>query len=701
MATVHPAGRQDYDRLTGTLEAGWHGVRGIAIVGEAGIGKTYLADATARVAAELGWTVAATTAVEHERSSSFAALAGPLAQALGASLPDLASDDPRCSSITRRHRLYDVIGSTLSDGSGDLLMVIDDLHWADPDSQRLICSLLQRPMERKILIAVVYRRALMLEADQRATLHMLERATKITITPRRLTRRESADLLGLPDGPQVQRMHQAGNGNPRYLLALARPEELTALVQREMALLTDRSSTVLQASALLGASFDSSLLPEITGLDQRTVDEAIDELLSHDLLEAMHLRRLRFSKPAFRRGVLATMPRATRRTLHAAAATELTRREASPTTIAPHVERVARHGDVAAVDVLRSAADIARWQDPRSAARWLCTASELVPGQESLQVAHASVLMTLGRLSEAQQALPHASLRGGGILNAHLRVLQSRPVHDVPNVVEPGIRLFDLVEVELLLGRYKSASQRLPALSELPPFVPNALQVAASLCLGERLAAEEAMARTGILLRTTTDADLAPYIGSIVWAGLGALHLDRLTIALEAAERGLAIIDAVGNELYRAPLLCLLSWAAPSPEDATATMAQARTAARLVGSPLYATLTHASPADLFSAAGIFCVREKPPASSALTRRELAVAELVADGATNRQIATALFLSERTVERHLSRIFTKLDISTRSSLAALVGARGTQWPLPSGRSGAAGPAIRAVGSPTAR
>ena len=43
--------------------------------------------------------------------------------------------------------------------------------------------------------------------------------------------------------------------------------------------------------------------------------------------------------------------------------------------------------------------------------------------------------------------------------------------------------------------------------------------------------------------------------------------------------------------------------------------------------------------------------------------------LVAAGDTNRAIAAELFLSERTVERHLSNIFTKLDVSTRAAATA--------------------------------
>ena len=53
----------------------------------------------------------------------------------------------------------------------------------------------------------------------------------------------------------------------------------------------------------------------------------------------------------------------------------------------------------------------------------------------------------------------------------------------------------------------------------------------------------------------------------------------------------------------------------------------------------------------------------------LTRRESEVAELVARGMTNREIAARLYISTRTVETHVDHILTKLDLSTRTQLVA--------------------------------
>src|SRR5919197_1552185 len=59
------------------------------------------------------------------------------------------------------------------------------------------------------------------------------------------------------------------------------------------------------------------------------------------------------------------------------------------------------------------------------------------------------------------------------------------------------------------------------------------------------------------------------------------------------------------------------------------------------------------------------------ARTALSTREREVAEQVAAGKTNRAIADALFLSQKTVESHLARIYDKIDARSRVTLAALI------------------------------
>jgi DNA-binding CsgD family transcriptional regulator len=58
----------------------------------------------------------------------------------------------------------------------------------------------------------------------------------------------------------------------------------------------------------------------------------------------------------------------------------------------------------------------------------------------------------------------------------------------------------------------------------------------------------------------------------------------------------------------------------------------------------------------------------------LSPSEVRVAELVAGGRTNREIASALFLGERTVAGHLTHIYAKLGIRSRTDLARQLPAR---------------------------
>ncbi len=68
--------------------------------------------------------------------------------------------------------------------------------------------------------------------------------------------------------------------------------------------------------------------------------------------------------------------------------------------------------------------------------------------------------------------------------------------------------------------------------------------------------------------------------------------------------------------------------------------------------------------------------------SGLTAREAEVLGLVASGVTNKEIATALHLSERTVARHLSNIFTKIGVTSRTAAASFAYENGLTQAIPS-------------------
>jgi len=114
--------------------------------------------------------------------------------------------------------------------------------------------------------------------------------------------------------------------------------------------------------------------------------------------------------------------------------------------------------------------------------------------------------------------------------------------------------------------------------------------------------------------------------------------------------------------------------------------------------------THlAAAADAFAAAGATAwaarardeliatgARPEParPRGPSLTPRELQVALVVADGLRNREVAARLFLSEKTVERHLSVVYAKLDVRSRAELVRRLSAADGGEPLGVGDAAAA-------------
>lgn len=59
---------------------------------------------------------------------------------------------------------------------------------------------------------------------------------------------------------------------------------------------------------------------------------------------------------------------------------------------------------------------------------------------------------------------------------------------------------------------------------------------------------------------------------------------------------------------------------------------------------------------------------RPSTGSGLTPTELKVAELVAQGLRNQEVASALFVTTKTVEFHLRNVFRKLGVRSRAELA---------------------------------
>ena len=93
--------------------------------------------------------------------------------------------------------------------------------------------------------------------------------------------------------------------------------------------------------------------------------------------------------------------------------------------------------------------------------------------------------------------------------------------------------------------------------------------------------------------------------------------------------------------------------------DARATLGDALATFEQLGALIWAERTRAEMGRIGGRA---------PADGGLTPSEERIAALVAEGRTNREVAAALFISDRTVESHLSNVYRKLGIRTRAALA---------------------------------
>ncbi len=144
--------------------------------------------------------------------------------------------------------------------------------------------------------------------------------------------------------------------------------------------------------------------------------------------------------------------------------------------------------------------------------------------------------------------------------------------------------------------------------------------------------------------------------------------------ALMLARESVAAAAAIGADHDLALAQLLAGRSATRPEDALAHLTEAHRLAELCG----ARRTREEAARELRRRGRRLGRGGPRAPGtlgvdSLSPREREIADLVGQGRTNRQIAARLFLSEKTVEAHLSRAFAKLDVSSRAALAAQVSA----------------------------
>ena len=132
---------------------------------------------------------------------------------------------------------------------------------------------------------------------------------------------------------------------------------------------------------------------------------------------------------------------------------------------------------------------------------------------------------------------------------------------------------------------------------------------------------------------------------------------------LESAVNGFASLG-LRLDVARSRLALAEALAVSSPEIAIDTARQARNELEALGDSREADIA----AALLRALGAKG-RAGPRAAGLLTQREIEVLRLLGEGLTNAEIAARLFISPKTAEHHVSRIFAKLGMTKRSEAAA--------------------------------
>ena len=220
--------------------------------------------------------------------------------------------------------------------------------------------------------------------------------------------------------------------------------------------------------------------------------------------------------------------------------------------------------------------------------------------------------------------------RGDGPAAAdHLGRALSRPGRRA--VRHPGalLHLGDLVEAELMAGRPEAAHRALAAL--------------------ERRAEESGrVGARAIALRCRGMLDADDRWEDHLAAAL-ALH-ERMPAPFEQARTLLTLAERLRRARRRA--------------DARAPLRSALGVFETLGAEPWASRARAE----LRATGERVSGRRGPPSGELTAQELRVALAVAEGATNREAAAALFLSPKTVEHHLTSVYGKLGVRSRTALA---------------------------------
>ncbi|HXE45155.1 MAG TPA: AAA family ATPase [Conexibacter sp.] len=371
--------------------------RFLVVEASAGLGKTRLLKA-ARDRAPAAMRILTARGTELERSLPFAlvrqlfeppvsAMAGTEREALFDGAAAAARSVVSPSRAEQGHETRVVDGFSVLHGlywltaafaeHQPLLLVVDDVHWADDSSLDLLTFLLPRLEELPLLLIAACR-----PAEPGAPLGALRLTTDPVaghMNPQPLSRQATRALIATelrsePDDPFVAECHAVSGGNPFLLTELLRalsaqsvvpsaaqasavreiaPDRIARTVRMRLNGLSPHARTVARSLAILGDDSEHGLLAALDGLDAAQTLNAADELRAAALLDPGE--PLRFIHPLVRTAVYANIPAGERTASHVAAATLLQRRGATPERLAGHLLLSDAHGSRETVKTLLDA----------------------------------------------------------------------------------------------------------------------------------------------------------------------------------------------------------------------------------------------------------------------------------------------------------------------------------------------------------
>ena len=354
----------------------------VLIEGEPGIGKSRLMREIARYAAEQGLPALATHCYEIERAIAYqpvidlvtraldrappAALHGlaPVSLAeLAALVPAVAERYPELPQLSsdfpeaRQARLSRAVGQLLEAARGGrpLVVMVDDIQWADEASAQVLHYLARLAAERPLLVIYTCRDD-ELDSDERIArlVESLQReagARRMPLAGLGLADAES--LVAALGGAQrdatglAARVHRETEGNPFFLVSILQslgeesakpdpapgqapgllPDALRAAVRARLAHVPKPIRPVLEAAAVIGRRFDFDILLDVTGEPEAQLVYAVEALAGRRLLrEEAEDGVYDFSHDKVREVVYHDIGGARRRLLHRSVVQALERR---------------------------------------------------------------------------------------------------------------------------------------------------------------------------------------------------------------------------------------------------------------------------------------------------------------------------------------------------------------------------------------